>query len=641
MCGIVGKLVTRGDERVTRELLSRMNDTLSHRGPDGDGLYLDGPVGLGHRRLSIIDLGGGAQPMFNADRSACIVFNGEIYNFKLLRAELEGLGRVFSTDSDTEVILAAYDQFGEQCVERLRGMFAFAIWDIPRQRLFLARDRLGIKPLYYYDDGKRLLFASEVKAILEDPEIDRTLDHTAIDDYLTYLYVPAPKSIFARIRKLEPGHTLTVDSEGVRDREYWDLSFKTRNGLDEEEWSEQLRRTLTDSVDCHLVADVPLGAFLSGGLDSSAIVGVMSKLVDRPVSTASIGFTDKKFDELEHARAVARHFGVDPYEKTVDPSAAEVLDRLMWHYDEPFADSSMVPTYYVSKIARERVTVCLSGDGGDENFAGYRRYKFDLFENQVRRLLPAALRGPVFGGLGRLYPKADWLPRMFRAKTLLTNLGLDPDLAYHRTMSWFTPEMKRDLYRGELARETAGYDPFDVMRRHYAKADTDDPLGRVLYVDIKTYLVDDILTKVDRASMANSLEVRVPLLDHEVVEFAASIPTRFKLRGGQGKYIFKKSMEGLVPHDIAHRTKMGFSVPLAGWLRGELKGMFEERVLDSGAFVSGLLDQQAIRRMWQQHQRKTRDYSYHLWALLVLESWGRRFVEGREPTPVAVSAEAP
>jgi asparagine synthase (glutamine-hydrolysing) len=435
--------------------------------------------------------------------------------------------------------------------------------------------------------------------------------------------------MFQGIRKLPPGHTITVARTGPDEpREYWDLRFQPDPSLGVEEAAGLLYEKLRESVSIHLESEVPLGAFLSGGIDSSAVVGIMSELMDRPVNTASIGFRDEAFDELPYARAMARRFHANPYEKTVDASAAAILDQLAWHYDEPFADSSMVPTYYVSQVARERVTVCLSGDGGDENFAGYRRYLLDVWENRFRSVVPRSLRRPVFGALGKAYPKLDWMPRVFRAKTTLQNLALDPEGGYFHTVSWLSPEKKRKLYRAPLRRALADYDSFSVLESHFRKTEGWDPLARIQYVDIKTFLVDDILTKVDRASMAHSLEVRVPLLDHEVMEFAASLPSSYKIRGSSQKYVLKKAVRKLVGDETLHRRKMGFSVPLARWFRGELKPLFEERMFAKDAFVGELFETAPIRTWWDRHQSGVSDFAPELWALLVLESWGRRFLRG-------------
>ena len=624
MCGIAGIFYPSRTQRVSSELVQRMTKTLLHRGPDDGTFFVEGPVGLGHRRLKIIDLEGGKQPIFNEKRSMAIVFNGEIYNFLPLREDLLKRGHQFNTKSDTEVILHAYEEYGENCVRYLRGMFAFAIWDGEKKRLFLARDRVGIKPLYYLWDGQQFLFASEPKAILEEPTVSRTIDPLALDDYLTYLYIPAPKTIFQGIRKLLPGYTLTVDAKSICERQYWDLSFQPTTGLDEETYAAGLLSKLRESVAIHLVSEVPLGAFLSGGVDSSAIVGLMADLLPQAVNTASIGFCESGFDEIPYARAVAEKFATRAHEKIVKADAVAILDDLMWYFDEPFADSSMVPTYYVSQVARERVTVCLSGDGGDENFAGYRRHRIDVMENRIRRLTPQFLREPLFGTLGRLYPKADWMPQVLRAKTLFTNVSLSPEHAYFNTMSWFTPEMKRVLYGQPLGNAVRGYDAFSVMKGYFDRCEGWDPLSRIQYVDIKTYLVDDILTKVDRASMAHSLEVRVPLLDHKVMEYAASIPASYKLKGGEGKYIFKKVLANFLPHAILHRPKQGFSIPLSQWFRHELKAAFEQEIFADRSFIREFFNVQPIRQWWEQHQRGTRDYAPWLWALLVLEYWGKR-----------------
>ena len=628
MCGIAGFFDQRLERSQAASLLQRMTRSLSHRGPDEDGLHLDGPVGLGHRRLSIIDLEAGRQPIFNEDQTKAIVFNGEIYNFRPLRERLAAQGHRFRTSSDTEVILHAYEEYGEKCVEHLRGMFAFAVWDRPKQQIFLARDRVGIKPLYYYWDGQKCLFGSELKAILEDPSVPRELDVQALDDYLTYLYVPAPRTIFKDIRKLEPGHTLTITAEGTAAHNcYWDLRFDPDECLSEDDWIEGLQAKLKESVAIHLMSEVPLGAFLSGGIDSSAVVALMAGALDRPVQTSTIGFEESQFDELPYARMVAARYRTQAHERIVRASAAGILDRLVWHFDEPFADASMIPTYYVSQVARERVTVCLSGDGGDENFAGYRRYKFDTFENRIRAWMPSVIRRPLFGSLAAMYPKADWLPRVLRAKSTLRNLSLTPEEGYFSSVTWFTPSMKQQLYHDRLRSSLEGYQPMSVMQRYFDRTRGWDPLSRVQYVDVKTYLVDDILTKVDRASMAHSLEVRVPLLDHEVMEFAARIPARFKLRAGEGKYILKRALRDLVPAEAMNRPKMGFSIPLAQWFRGELKGQFEERVLGASSFLGELMNRDSIRHWWSQHQSGLRDYSHHLWALLVLECWGQRFMK--------------
>ena len=609
MCGITGIFAPGAEAPVARDTIERMTRAIEHRGPDDDGYHVEGPIGLGHRRLSIIGIATGHQPIFTEDGRLAIIFNGEIYNYKELRTELEMLGERFRTETDTEAILLAYRIWGPDSVRRLRGMFAYAIWDAGARTLFLARDRLGIKPLYYSWDGRVLRFGSEIKAILEDPTMRATLDPLALDEYLTYLYVPAPRSIFREIRKLRPAHTLTVTARGVEEREYWDVAFRPSPSRPETEVVAGLREALTDAVASHLMSEVPLGAFLSGGIDSSAVVGTMARLMDEPVRTASIGFRESAYDELPFARRVAQAFHTNAHERTVDARAADILETLTWFYDEPFADSSMVPTYYVSQVARERVVVCLSGDGGDENFAGYRRMRFDYLENRIRGALPGWVRRGVVGPAAALYPKADRLPRPLRAKTLLTNLTLTPERAYHNTMRWFTPAMKRSLYGTSLRAAVGDHDAFATQEEYFRRSEGWHPLSRIQYVDLKTYLPDDILAKVDRASMAHSLEVRVPLLDHRFVEHAATIPPELKLRGGEGKYIFKRALRGLVPDEVLTRPKMGFSVPLDRWFRGDLREPFERRVLGAGSFSESLFQPAAIRCWWDEHQRGARDHS--------------------------------
>ena len=625
MCGICGIFAAGPGGSVDRAVVERMTAAIAHRGPDDDGFHVAGPIGLGHRRLSIIGVKTGHQPIFTEDRRLAIVFNGEIYNYQPLRKELESLGHRFRTESDTQVILLAYREWGADSVRRLRGMFAYAIWDEAARALFLARDRLGIKPLYYAWDGRTLRFGSEIKAILQDASFRPTFDPLALDEYLTYLYVPAPRSIYREVRKLRPGHSLAVTARGLEEREYWDLAIRPRSARSEEEVVEGLRAALEDAVGSHLMSEVPLGAFLSGGIDSSAVVGTMARLTDRPVQTASIGFREDDYDELPVARRVAAAFGADAYERVVEAHAADILEKLAWHYDEPFADSSMVPTYYVSQVARERVIVCLSGDGGDENFAGYRRMRFDYLENRIRSRIPRWVRRGVLAPVAAAYPKADRLPQVFRGKTLLTNLTLTPERAYHNTMRWFTPAMKARLYRPSLRAAVGDHDAFQVQEEFFRRSEGWHPLSRIQYVDFKTYLPDDILAKVDRASMAHSLEVRVPLLDHQFVEHVAGIPADLKLRNGSGKYIFKRALQGLVPDEVLTRRKMGFSVPLDLWFRGELRAPFEERVLAPGSFTESLFEPGAVRSLWDEHQKGIRDRSYPLWALLTLEHWGRRF----------------
>ena len=531
---------------------------------------------------------------------------------------------VIRTDSDTEVIVHAYEQWGERAAERFRGMFAIALWDGRQRRLWLARDRVGKKPLYYLDDGQRFLFGSEIKAILEAPRVDREIDLEALSDYLSLLYIPAPRTIFRSVRKLPAAHYAVVSQDGLRIEPYWDLSFLPQHEAREEAMEEELLATLEEATRLRMISEVPLGAFLSGGVDSSAVVGLMSRSSDQPVITNAISFSVSSYDESPHARRVAELFGSDHHEFHVTPDAIPVVEQLAWHYDEPFADSSAIPTYYVSRNARERVTVSLSGDGGDENFAGYRRYYFDMRENLVRNLIPGGLGRPLFSLLGRLYPKADYLPRIFRGKAFLSNLARHPVDAYFFSMSAFQEGCKPDLLRPEMVRELGGYRTSEFFHDLYRNAPADDHLSRIQYLDIKSYLCDDILTKVDRASMAVSLEVRCPILDHVFMEYVARIPSRLKLEGMNGKRIFKRALKRLLPHDILYRRKMGFGVPILEWLRSDLSSYGARLVLE-GPASRAFLRLPYIEGIWNEHQRGIRNWSTELWALMVLNLWYERF----------------
>lgn len=624
MCGICG-IVSPGTP-VALPTLHDMTDTMVHRGPDEEGHFVDNNVGLGHRRLSIIDRSSGQQPMHSADKDLVVVFNGEIYNYQGLRKELKEKGHSFATNSDTETILAAYQEYGQDCVEKFRGMFVFAVYRKSDKSLFIARDRLGIKPLYYSFENGTLVFGSEIKALLASNLVDKQLDYSALSDYFTYLYIPAPKSIFKNIRKLEAGHTLFFKDHKISIRQYWNLKFRPDTTKTEDEWVEELNAIIRESVDMRMISEVPLGAFLSGGIDSSLVVATMAGLSQTPVKTNSIGFNEAAFNELPYARETAALLGTAHAEQTVNVTDVSVLDTLAWLYDEPFADSSMLPTYFVSKMTRENVTVAQSGDGGDENFAGYRRYAFDAFENRVRDRIPSIVRRTVFGLFGALYPKGDYLPQVLRGKTLLTNLAKSPAEGYFTTMSHFLPPMKRQLFSSSTQKELAGYNPYSVFQRHYANADCDDLLSRIQYTDIKTYLVDDILTKVDRASMGVSLEVRVPLLDHVFMECAARIPSDLKLKGTAGKYILKKTAVSVLPSQIFDRKKAGFSIPLDDWFRGGLKDMFTQEVLAGDSRVYSFCERKTVESMWQRHLSRSSNYGTHLWALLMFEKWARKFL---------------
>jgi asparagine synthase (glutamine-hydrolysing) len=565
--------------------------------------------------------------MFNEDRSMSIVFNGEIYNFEELRDDLEKRGHSFRTQSDTETILHAYEEWGEESPARLRGMFAFAIWDGRRRQVFLARDRVGKKPVYYLNTPEYFIFGSELKALLAFPNVNTRIDLEALSDYLSFQYIPSPKCIFKEFRKLPPAHTLTVSSNGLRLRRYWDLRFREITSKPLKQWTDELSGGIVDAVRCRLKSEVPLGAFLSGGLDSSIVVGTMAGLMTRPVETMSIGFTEDAYNELPYAREVSDRYHTRHHEFVVSALDEDILGKMAWMFDEPFADSSAIPTYHVSRIARKQVTVALSGDGGDENFAGYRRYYFDLLENRVRGIIPEAVRRIVFGGLAGLYPKGDWLPQPLRAKSMLRNLSLTPERGYFRTRSVFQPEMKRKLLAEDIRRELDGYDSFSVLEKHFNDSRGWNPLSRIQYVDIMTYLPDDILVKVDRASMANSLEVRSPLLDNVLMELVASIPHNLKMNGAENKHILKKMSDPLLPKSIIYREKMGFSVPMKEWVKNKSVSKLIETLLGPGANVREYMDGKFIFHLLKSHRRGTANFENHLWTLMVFEMWHRRYVK--------------
>jgi asparagine synthase (glutamine-hydrolysing) len=623
MCGIAGIYNVELGQPVTVDLLKHMADKISHRGPDDAGYHVQNSLGLAHRRLSIIDLEGGHQPLTNEDQSVWVVFNGEIYNFQELRDELVQKNHVFKTRSDTEVIVHLYEEKGDDVFQYLRGMFAIALYDSRQHKLLLARDRVGKKPLFYHYDGKRVVFASEMKSILAAPNIPLDIDFQALSDYFSLLYIPAPKSIFQAVRKVLPGHYVVATPRGLQEKQYWDIPFEELETLSEKEWCERIVESLREAVRIRLISDVPLGAFLSGGIDSSAVVAMMSELTGEPVITTSIGFDDKEYDELNYARLMASRVQSRHFEEVVRPDAAEVVDKLVWHYDEPFADSSAVPTYYVSQLARKHVTVALSGDGGDEFFAGYRRYVFEKREQRLRQFIPPFLRRPVFGTLAALYPKADWAPRVLRWKATFESLSCSHIEGYFQSMSAVRPELKHSLLHHDVHAHLKDYDSLDVLRTYYDRAKGADPVARIQYVDVKTYLPDDILVKVDRASMAHSLEVRAPMLDHRFMELAASIPASMKLRGRSGKHILKKALSGILPHDILYRNKMGFAVPIAQWFRTDLKPMTYAHLFEGPS--SNLLHRPTVRRIWDEHQNGLRNRATELWTILMFQLWQNRF----------------
>ncbi len=623
MCGIAGIFDTRERRTFAPELVQAMNQSQFHRGPDEGDEFLEPGVGLAHRRLSIIDLSSGQQPMHSADGELCLVYNGEIYNFQDLRSELSARGHSFRTHCDTEVILYAWREWGEACVERFRGMFAFALYDRQQQCLFLARDRLGIKPLYYalLPSGE-LVFGSELKALKVHPQLPRALDPRAVEDYFALGYIPEPKTIYRDVHKLNPGHTLLVrrGHDLPAQKQYWDLPFTPLAPASEAALAEELVARIREAVDIRLVAEVPLGAFLSGGVDSSAVVATMAGLQSDPVNTCAIGFDVAHYDETRYARMVAERYHTNHHEKVVSSDHFELLDTLATLYDEPYADSSALPTYRVCQLARERVTVALSGDGGDESHAGYRRYRWHMNEEQLRGRLPLGIRQPVFGALGRLYPKLDWAPRFLRAKTTFESLARNSVQAYLHSVSLSSDAQRSALFSPAMKRELQGYQVSEVFDHHASRSPTDDPLSLIQYLDMKTYLVGDILTKVDRASMAHALEVRVPLLDHKLLEWTSGLPQAMKLRGQEGKYLLKKAFEPQLPHDVLYRDKMGFGVPIGDWFRGPLKQRLRDALLEGGLADTGMFDTEVLRRLVDDHQSGRREYSAPLWSLLMFQS---------------------
>ena len=621
MCGIAGFLrscASGADESVLR----RMGNAILHRGPDAGGEYLDDHIGLAHRRLSIIDLSSdGNQPMFSVDGRYVIVFNGEIYNFLELRAELEKAGTVFRSRTDTEVILALYAAKGRACLDDLNGMFAFALWDKLEKKVFLARDRIGKKPLYYYHaGGDRLAFASEIKALLELPGVPRDLEPTAVVDFLKYLYVPAPKSIFRNIYKLPAGHWMELQvGQEPKIGQYWDVDFSRKRTGSVEDAAEELLELLRDATRCRMIADVPLGAFLSGGIDSSAVVALMAGVSAKQVKTCSIGFLDRAHDETPYAREVAGLFKTDHREYQVRENLPETVVRQARFFDEPFADSSSVPTYHVSRLARQDVTVALAGDGGDESFGGYEKYTIDRRENQVRQLVPRPmlqlLQGVAKGQPGIVARKV---------RTLTGGALADPAIAFYRTNSFVEDEQLHGLLGEGFARKVAGYDPSQHTVDAWEKVRGADHVTCMLYTDLKTYLPDDILVKVDRMSMAHALEVRAPILDYRVIEFAASLPSSLKIHGTTKKYLLKQAFQKVLPASIIHRRKHGFTVPLGDWFRQDLRPLAEEHLL--GQEMGEFFSPGYLKLLWQAHQEKKADHGTLLWSLLSFSLWQREYL---------------
>lgn len=621
MCGIAGIFHGPTPKPVDPRRVERMCDALVHRGPDGAGVWSDHGVGLGHRRLSIIDLEGSPQPMHSADKRTTIVFNGEIYNFRELRRELTGEGFQFLTEGDTEVILAAYQRWGVDCLKRLDGMFAFALFDAEKRSLFIARDRLGVKPLYLAElsDGS-LAFASELKGLLAHPLLKRRIDIAAVDDFLAWGYVPDTRCILQGVRKLAAGHFLMLEQGKPlnQPKQWWDISFAERRTGSEADLSAELVNLMREAVRSRMVSDVPLGAFLSGGVDSSSVVALMAETSVTPVQTCSIGFDVSEVDETSYARQIAQSFGTDHRERIVGNNDFGAIDELVGMFDEPFADASALPTWRVCQLARENVTVALSGDGADEAFAGYRRQVFHAHEERARAFLPQALRGPVFGGLGAIWPKADWGPRPFRAKSTLLALAGDGNEGYARGLSVLTPDQRAAIYAAPTRKALSGYRAEDDLISLMRNAPARSGLDRAQYADLKFWLPGDILTKVDRTSMAVSLEAREPLLDHRLIEFAASLPEKFRVKRSTGKYLLKKSMERYLSNNILYRQKQGFVTPIAQWLRGplapEARAVAQSQMLVS----SGLFESDHLSKLAETHISGRADNSRVLWQMIML-----------------------
>ena len=643
MCGIAGAVWTTPSRALSDDALRRMTDVLEHRGPDDEGFFSapivrdERPhatpgVSLGMRRLSIIDVSGGHQPLANEDRTVWIVFNGEIYNYRELRHRLEGAGHTFQTDSDTETIVHLYEDLGTDCFEHLNGMFALALWDSRRQQLVLARDRLGKKPLVYREESGRLLFASQIKSLLTLPDVPREINASALDAYLTYQYVPHPRSIFRGIAKLPPGH-LGVYREGRLDvRPYWQPDFQRVDNIPRAQAAEELAELMRSSVALRMRSDVPLGAFLSGGVDSSLVVALMQQLSEQPVKTFSIGFPVPEFDETRYAREVAEHLGTDHHELQVEPRAVEVLDKLVWHYDEPFADSSAIPTYYVSQLARQHVKVALTGDGGDELFAGYDRYRAVQLAALVDRM-PLALRGVLAARLWQRLPSSTrQRSPVRRLKRLLSGLALTPGRRYLQWIAIFDEARRVELYSDDFLQALPDADPYAFLHEAFDRARGRDSVSATSLADLTTYLPCDLLTKVDVASMAHSLECRQPLLDYRLVEWAARLPADMKTRRGRGKRILLETFGHLLPQSVLRRRKMGFGVPLAAWFRDELRSYAQEILLDPQTLRRGYFREAAVTRLFDEHVSGQFDHGYRLWALLFFELWQRRWID--EPPPV-------
>ena len=632
MCGFAGASWIEPRFAIDADTLDAMTRVLEHRGPDQAGSWFDSHTALGHRRLSIIDLDSGRQPLANEDGSLQVVFNGEIYNYRELRNDLKRRGHHFATQSDTEVIVHLYEEYGDSCLEHLRGMFALAVWDVRRQRLMLARDRMGQKPLIYRQEPGRLLFASELKALLQVPNAPRQLDPVALDQFLTYQYVPHPRTMLAGYCKLPPAHMAVYHDGRLEVTRYWKPGYQQPiTGRSRGEWKEALRETLTEAVRLRLRSDVPIGAFLSGGVDSTIIAGLMQEQSQTPVHTFSIGFPVEQFDERQYARLAAKHLGTIHHESVVEPKALEILPRLAWHYDEPFGDPSAIPTMYLSEMTRNDVTVALSGDGGDELFAGYDRYRAVHLASRIDRM-PGPLRAIATSPAWRLLPASTRQKSLFRrGKRFAEALGESPEHRYLKWIGIFDARRRSDLWTSEFREQLGSSNAASFLIDAYDECPERGFVTRTTCADVLTYLPCDILNKVDIASMAYSLECRSPLLDHHVVELAARMPMSQKRRGRRGKTILVDTFADLLPNSIQSRPKMGFGVPLDQWFRNELRPLLEDVLLDPVAIARGYFRPEAVRQLVDEHVSNRWDHSYRLWCLVCLEVWHRMYLDGNTP----------
>lgn len=627
MCGIVG-IAYQKARLIEREILEKMNAAILHRGPDEDGFYVKENVGLAMRRLAIIDLSGGQQPIYNQDKTKAIVFNGEIYNFQELRADLEKDGHSFYTNSDTEIIVHLYERYGVDCVQHLRGMFAFAIWDEVEKSLFIARDRIGKKPLLYsHQPNGDLIFGSEFQALLQHPSVSREVDNEAIHHYLSYLCVPAPLTAFKQIRKLEPGHWLIWKNGEIKTNRYWLPNFHNKIKITEQEAEEETLRLLREATKMRMISEVPLGAFLSGGVDSSTVVALMAEFSEKPVKTFSIGFEEEDFSELKYAKKVAEHIGAEHHEFIVKPNAMEILPKLVEHYGEPYADSSSIPTYYVSRETRKHVTVALNGDGGDESFAGYERYLAMRLSEKYHKI-PGVLRKGLIENAVNLIPTSELKRSRLRdLKRFVKAASLSKVERYFKWVSSIDRNTKESLYTEDFKNQVKSVDSAQFLTQWFDKSNGNGIVDATMFTDQMTYLPNDLLVKVDIASMANSLEARSPLLDHKVIDFAASLPESIKLKGAENKSLLKKVASRLVPREVLYRKKMGFGVPITHWLRRDLKEFLQENLLSEKFAKRGIIKQEVVRKLVNEHINAEKDHVWELWTILMLELWFQRFID--------------